>query len=221
VTIGDSFTFGIYVDTKENYPERLEDILNDNSLCKTSKKFEVINLGVWGYDIEYSVHRFKMRGQKYNPDLVLWYLVGNDFSVINEIVSPKAIQYRKEMLADKALLSKFYGKGEFYPWWEKAIQELAEEVNRLGGLEYQKTALDRLNDYYKGKLVLGTFSSLKNLYVQALRDFAKVRSGTYIFDGLTSDYDQFADRHPASKGYEQIASGVFDYINSNHLIPCD
>jgi len=62
ITIGDSFTYGKYVNTKENYPERLEDLLNKELKCQNIKRFEVINLGMGGYDIEYSVHRFKIRG---------------------------------------------------------------------------------------------------------------------------------------------------------------
>ena len=41
ITLGDSFTFGENVDTKDNYTEQLEDLLN--SKCSLNK-FEVINL---------------------------------------------------------------------------------------------------------------------------------------------------------------------------------
>jgi hypothetical protein len=42
-----------------------------------------------------------------------------------------------------------------------------------------------------------------------------------IYDGLVESYDRFADGHPTSKGYEQIAGEIFDYININDFIPCD
>src|SRR3989344_2379017 len=72
VTLGDSFTFGLYVNTKDNYPEKLEDKLN--SVCNNNPNVEVINLGMQGYDIEYSVERYKKRGVKYQPDLVIWFI---------------------------------------------------------------------------------------------------------------------------------------------------
>ena len=88
ITLGDSFTFGYIVDTKNNWTELLEDKLNQLH-CANFDKIEVINLGVVGYDIQYSVERFKLRGKKYNPDLVLWLLKGDDFQEIKEIVQPK------------------------------------------------------------------------------------------------------------------------------------
>lgn len=114
--IGDSFTYGLYVNTRDNYPERFEDLLNDDSLCGYNKKFEVINLGYGGYDIEYSVERFKVRGQKYNPDLVLWFVKDDDFFGPKELVLRKERQYEEEISADEALLAEFYSRGSFYPW---------------------------------------------------------------------------------------------------------
>jgi len=43
ITLGDSFTFGLHVNTEENYPEQLEVILNNRLKCKNISKFEVIN----------------------------------------------------------------------------------------------------------------------------------------------------------------------------------
>ena len=82
IALGDSFTFGALVDTKDNYPEQLEDLLNNELRCKNIGHFEVINLGVYGYDLWYSAERFLKRGEKYNPDLVLWFVKLGDFFLI-------------------------------------------------------------------------------------------------------------------------------------------
>ena len=225
VTMGSSYTFGIYVNTRENYPERLEDMLNENLECKTIKKFEVINLGVAGYDIEYSVHRFKTRGMKYDPDLLLWLISSdNDFSLINELIGHKVDQYRKEMKSYQAVLDEFQRRGIFTPWNIKSKLEFMPEIGEEGVLVYNKKALWRMRDYYKGRLVFITFSgdrTLSGSYLSVLQGFAKERGDTYIYDGLSSNYDRFPDKHPTSKGYEKIADGIFHYITSNHLIPCD
>ncbi len=89
MTLGDSFTFGALVNTADNYSEKLEDLLNTKLPCSKIRKFEVINLGVEGYDLEYSLHRFKIRGQKYHPDLVLWFLNYGDFSGYQEATEEK------------------------------------------------------------------------------------------------------------------------------------
>jgi len=225
-TIGDSHTLGAYVNTKDNYPERLEDMLNDNSLCKTSNKFEVINLGVGGYDIEYAVHRFKVRGQKYNPDMVLWFIKNDDFSVLNELIKPKIDQYREEISADQALLTQFQREGIFSPWSIKASQELMAELGEEGVLDYSKEALWRMRDYYKGKLVFITFShsqkrALEDSRLAILQSFAKAISHTYIYDGLTLSYDKLEDgSHPTGKGYATIVGWVFDYLTQNGFVPC-
>jgi len=133
---------------------------------------------------------------------------------------PKVNQYRKEMLADEALFKNSYEKGEFFPWVKKAIQELAEELNKQGGPEYQKVALQRIHNYYKGELVFVTSSTLKDLYISALRDFAEVRGNTYFYDGINHNYDHFEDWHPTGEGYAQIARQIFDYLIKNGLVPC-
>lgn len=43
VTLGDSFTFGHFVNTSDNWTEKLEDLLHNDAKCR-GKNFEVINL---------------------------------------------------------------------------------------------------------------------------------------------------------------------------------
>jgi len=83
VAIGDSFTFGQFVNDDETYPAQLEVLLKEKLKGKYNN-VEVINLGVPGYDIEYSIARYEKRGKKYNPDLILWLITGGDFLQNNE-----------------------------------------------------------------------------------------------------------------------------------------
>lgn len=96
VTLGDSFTFGMYVETDENWPNLLENQL-DASNCGKFRKIEVLNLGVSGYDLQYSYERFKKRGIKYNPDLVIWMVKDDDFEQLNEIMRQNEKRYIREM----------------------------------------------------------------------------------------------------------------------------
>ena len=70
VVIGDSLAFGLKVTLEETYAKRLEKKLNERE--GVAKKYEVINLGVPGYRISQIVERFKEKGLKYNPDLVIY-----------------------------------------------------------------------------------------------------------------------------------------------------
>jgi lysophospholipase L1-like esterase len=85
MTIGDSFTYGLYTNTDRNWTELLEDKLNADLRCQKSRKVEVINLAVNGYDITYTVERFLKRGIKYNPDLVIWPI--RSFKKLNEEIN--------------------------------------------------------------------------------------------------------------------------------------
>ena len=103
ISLGDSFTYGFGVNTPDNYSEVLEDLLNNELYCKNFKRFEVINLGVQGYDIEYAAERFRRRGQKYNPDLVIWLIKDDDFFPREVVLGPmldslERIQYQKKAL---------------------------------------------------------------------------------------------------------------------------
>ena len=85
----------MFVNTKDNWSKKLEDILNKNlSKCNKINKFEVINLGEYGYDIQYSVERYKIRRQKYKPHLILWFLKNDDFEEINEIMRENEEKYK-------------------------------------------------------------------------------------------------------------------------------
>ncbi len=139
ITLGDSFTFGLYVDTKDNWTELLEDMLNKRMKCGNIDKFEVINLGIWGYDIQYSVERYKLRGKKYNPDLIIWLIV--DLLRMNE-------ELRGKMFALKEQYDKQHKKIENV--YEPFIKARNETIQRLGKgkiLEYQQTEFQEIRKY--------------------------------------------------------------------------
>ncbi len=78
--LGDSYTFGVYVEGEENYPSRLEKILQQQG-----KKIEVINAGYadgWSPD-EHYVWLTK-KGINFKPDLIIYgFFIGNDLTDIN------------------------------------------------------------------------------------------------------------------------------------------
>lgn len=82
--IGDSFTYGLNVSTKDNWVSRLQDQLNGD--CK--KKFEVLNFGVPGYDIDYVLERNRLRAEKYHPDTYVWFIKDDDFEESKELTIP-------------------------------------------------------------------------------------------------------------------------------------
>ena len=104
VTLGDSWTFGMFVNTNVNYPSMLEKKLNTMT-CDGIDNFEVINLGMIGYDVTYSAERYAIRGKKYNPDLIIWFIKDHNFyfyedylhELINNEGSSNYPQYGQEV----------------------------------------------------------------------------------------------------------------------------
>jgi lysophospholipase L1-like esterase len=100
--IGDSVTFGAACRAEDAWVERLERALNARSGA-AGTRFEVLNLGVIGYNITQSVQRLRALGLGYAPDLVLYGYLLND---------PQAFSFEGEALAgSRAALERRFRAG--------------------------------------------------------------------------------------------------------------
>lgn len=216
ITLGDSFTYGLYVDTKDNWTELLEDKLNAQNTCNNITKFEVINLAVEGYDNAYNVERYRLRGVKYNPDLVLW-LIYDPYRItekISAIIAKNKEQWIKEGLHENS-----------YDFWVRAYQELAKEVTLDADTAYQLKELTTFNNLYKGPLVfLYQQKGESTIPFPYIVDFAKTRKKTAvapIVDIVDTPTLHFPDdHHPNIRGHQAIAHDVLEYLRTSRLIPC-
>ena len=68
IGLGDSITFGSFVNIEDTYLYKLESMLN---LSKQSQKFEVVNAGVPGYGTIHELIYLKEKLFKYSPDLLI------------------------------------------------------------------------------------------------------------------------------------------------------
>lgn len=227
IALGDSWTYGMWVNTNDSYPKVLENLLNQQMSCPKFKSFEVINLGDPGYDIEYSVRRYKIRGEKYKPDLVLWFLKDDDFAEIAKITRPKSEKYKKEMTArSKTRIDPEEG----FPWSTKANKEFKEEFSEKDILKYQQNALHSISTYFQGPLLIFTNPFVKDPYKELMRNFAKSRANTFFYDDIPDvqelkerilDKYSLHDFHPTKEGYSLIAGDLFKFLENSWLIPCN
>lgn len=225
IALGDSFTYGMYVDTKDNWPEQLEDKLNAELKCKDISKFEVINLGVGGYDIQYGIERYKTRGQKYNPDLLIWFLKDDDFQEILEIMLPRELEVQKKM-KESGEFDKQVKQGNFYPSWEIARDAVIKEIGEFKIFAQQKLFIKEIRNYFKNNLLFITFDFTKSEYRNFLKDFAKKNSKTFVFDKISNlyrikDATYFSDPHATKKGNNIIMNYVFEYLKKQSIITCN
>lgn len=223
VTIGDSFTYGYYVNTPDNYPEQLEKLMNATRVCPKYTHYDVINLGVSGYDIRYQIERLNQKGTKYQPDLLIWLIKDDDFDQVLEVMLPKRNLYKNEFEADQNLLESYFKKGIYMPWKVKVEKELRDDYGLSSILEYQKKALRLINQYYLGPILIVTFSKTEKEKKEVLRAFAKERGNVFYYDSLVDIYKlngALPDGHPNKEGYSLIAKDVYEYLQKNNVVSC-
>lgn len=225
ITLGDSFTFGDGVSTKDNWTELLENELNANHSCHGKNKYEVINLGVRGYDTEYEVERFKRRGQKYNPDLVIWSFV--DFKRFKEDIYSLTAELKmkdREYILEKD--RQFYGRDSaLITSYDDMVTGVANGIiaKRMSDSEVinrQNTLIDQFNSLYQGKLL---YLDLRGGYDNLVMGIFKNRitkdryMSRYKFD---KPEDRLVDWHFSKIGNRKMMSNVIATLRRNKLIPC-
>lgn len=76
LSLGESSTFGLFVDNSQTYSAQLEKLLNQ---IDTSTRYRVINCGVPAYSSFQSIVYLKKKGIMLKPDMVLFYHEFNDY----------------------------------------------------------------------------------------------------------------------------------------------
>jgi lysophospholipase L1-like esterase len=215
ITLGDSYTYGLYVDTKDNWTEILEDKLNYHSSCSGKKQYEVINLAVHGYDFQYSVKRYKLRGVKYKPDLVIWFI--KDSLRITEKISQyaKAIEAYLKATQDTDKLNSYYS-------WRKAWNQVLSDYGEDRILNFQKKQLKNFNNLYPSKLVFIMGAWIPVQHQDCFASYLKLRDNTWVTRVDLLPKQRFTtDSHPNPLGHQVIAQDIYDYLIKNKLVPCN
>lgn len=220
ITIGDSHTFGIYVSTGENYSEILENLLNSKLICSSIDNFEVINLGVPGYDISYTIKRFIKRGLKYNPDLVIWLVNSVDIDKYNDLLIPIEKNLKEAQKSSSDSLTKLY----------KVNNIATKKIYEIYGDKYMSSlslkSLKTISDYYQNKLLILASSAISHEYINSITSLVNTNSSNYFFHYLENKYwnDEFyllPDGHPNKKAHKEIANDVLKILLSNFLESCE
>jgi len=222
IALGDSFTFGVYVNTENAWPKVLEDLFQEHPICKAVKRVEVINLGVEGYDVQYIAHRFKTRGVKYNPDLIIWFESGSGFDRYNELLLQKVEEYKNSFSQEDIL--KYRKEGVYYPWYQKAYEEFHAS--------YSQEKIDQLlrpfwDDFFVSRgntpVVLATFSTISPENKVKLFALAAKQKNVFVMDAVP-DINSLGgilfDTHPNERGHVLIAQALNDYFRQSPLNPC-
>jgi hypothetical protein len=164
VVLGDSITSGDNVRQHERYTELVESCLNQNH---KGKRFEVMNLGVGGYNTLQEVATLEEKGLLFQPDIVviayclnddLPYSDGGLYQLLSEQVSSKPTPWIRSFQTPTGGIVGILHKSQLFLlikyFW----------ITRLGR---QETHLD--TDILGGDIVEKAFSMLS--HIQAKHDF--------------------------------------------------
>lgn len=217
LTIGDSFTYGLYVESKNSYPKQLEKLLNSKLSCSNIKKFEVINIGVGGYDVNYTVERFLKRGVKYQPDLVIWLVNSWNIEQLVELAQP--IQRQLEKNGDLLFNPD---NGEHLQ--NKANKILREKYDLKDIVDFQIERIKYLIENFDGNILLSSMNGFptnyQNLFYSFENQGLKVKYNSSIFNTYSDRKYRLIDDHPNIIGHQEISKSFFDYLVENYFKEC-
>lgn len=222
VTLGDSFTYGLFVNTQENYSEQLEDLLNERT-CINVGHFDVINLGVPAYDVGFSMERFRVRGQKYAPDMVIWFMNQFTMGFLADYKMNLLNRYMKEIPPEEIRAQEKSGQF-FYPG-TRAYRDTVAQVPMGEIIGKEASYLSDFSSLYQGPLVIvaNKWDFWHPLARLAVIKYAMLRPSTWLFRSFPSLEDNdglLEDGHPNAHGHRIIASNIRTYIVDRGLLPC-
>lgn len=226
ITLGDSFTFGQFVDTKDNWTEKLEDMLNQPSSKKCGySHFEVINLGMPGYDVPYIIHRYETVGKKYDPDLIIWFEGSSGYLRNNELLFPiiKSCEKRRDE-GQFSASEEVAAKKSYYYCWEMAEKKIYSTNDHQQITNVLKDKLDSfLATINHGKIEFITFSGMSDDNVNNWHIWQKNQSDVDFFDdvpNISALNQKLPDGHPSKVGHETIAKAIFENLEKNYFNEC-
>jgi len=209
--MGDSFVFGLGIDSSDAIPKQLEYLLNKHS----SVKYEVMNCGVIGYNLTQEVRFLQQRILRFDPDIIIFLITGND--VGRKIKRPSNrfsnFIFRHSYLYQRA-----------YLWLENHLKRNDLKPKSLKDLSSQAYAdfkgMTRvLNSRQKVLVAVKNFSG----WMKPILDICE-KKGFYVLDFtpifrchneriLLSKYDQ----HFNSKGAQVVASEIYTFLQNKVL----
>jgi len=190
LVMGDSVVEGYKVLVQDRFTERLGNALGN--------QFEVINLGVRGYNLLQEFEYFKLLGTKFSPDIVLWGIAYNDLVLSSgEVYNLNKLMKRidnnhfyKEYYRAKSQIEKMMMHSYLYSY-----------IRYLGTLhskkDFRKTAYYEIN-----------MSEARDLLRQ-LKEFSRKNNFKLVFMFLPVNTSEYADKMQLLEGLvksEGIAS---------------
>ncbi len=224
--IGDSYEFGWGVELEDSYPKVLEKVLNQ----KETKDYEVLNFGIPGYVMYEKIEFLKYKALKYEPDIIIIGLLGNDFGNNTEtrVLIEKYTKELKEqnlksivkktdqeigIEADR-IVTKIIREKEKNLTMEKKGELIKQPLESLNGLIAQNITIILLNHVEQ---------PLPEEIIAKLKEYVNKQNNWFLFDcmndfNLNQELIIPEDGHPNSKAHEIMAETIYNNMKSLNII---
>ncbi|MBN2482617.1 MAG: SGNH/GDSL hydrolase family protein [Candidatus Omnitrophica bacterium] len=116
VMLGDSITEGVSVRLGKTFSDRLEALLNGKNSSAGPHRYEVMNFGVGGYNIEAEIETLRTKALQFSPDIVILNFYRNDAEPLPGIHN----WYNYSFLTEKQRLKvfqRYYNSRNSYLSW--------------------------------------------------------------------------------------------------------
>lgn len=229
IVLGDSDVFGSGVELENTFPKVLEKMLNQGG---NKHKYEVLNLGVGGYNMLEKVEIFKKIGISFNPDIIL--LVADsinedaiDRTEMNNFIQKYIDEYTnihnlKENELNKSFLNEIAINGTSKYYEMLAKRPFKEIIERI------KKPLDDLANITKRKNVPVVFLYFFHIVPNEREVWKRMIEGYgwYMFDFEFYQKYKFEelilhkkDPHPNSFTHKLVAEEIYKKLFENNLLP--
>lgn len=229
VVLGDSFTFGYRVSGDSSYPSVLEQKLNQGAI---ETRFEVLNLGVCGYNTRDQAIVLEHKGLPWRPDLVVLGYVLNDPET--DPVQPLTRYFHEPALWERSNLARLaakawrdlnvrqWGQGDYYqylhaqghPKWESVVAAF-EDIRELTENRQIPVLVVIFPEKPDRRWQKYSYAGIHNQVAETAR-----AKGLAVVDLLEafSQYPartmrvRFGDPHPSPQAHAVAAGAIYDWI---------
>ncbi len=206
VTMGDSNTYGLYLDKKDSYPKQLESIWNN---AHTNKKVEVINLGYPGANSSRLVANFSEVIQQFQPDIVLVMIGTNDgwtapIAAVESILDGNKTFHLIQWLQSHSRVYRLYCLLTREPFQEDSLEAITTSDSKQAESAKGKPATV---NYKNMKLDFSMSFRAKDSQLDVEKDMQK-NMARLIQYGRENNIKVFLLTYAANKGYYKQANKV-------------
>ncbi len=200
LAMGDSFTYGWYVNLSDAWPKKLQVLLNQDD------DYEILNLGIPGYDIWNVANLFSKTAYEYNPDILLISFIRNDIAPEAKVCYNECLNI-SENTTQCSMTCK-----------QSIVTDFANNDTHI--FEYVDKSFNLIRSKYDGIIFLIKFSLGDDSYEEIIKNLAdeyniRICEMVEVYQLPVEELTlSETDLHPNEFAYSLIAQDIYNCLKS-------